>query len=107
MPNDAGRRTPRIVAAARALNREPRLIDVARRTREWALGSEAVGERLSTARARPSDLAVRHVVRAADLGGCHVRFVGDGRQLGDVLRCRVELLLGDVVGVEVFGGGSG
>ena len=53
------------MGAARALNREPRLVDAARRTREWALGSEHVGDRLSTARGRPSDLAVRHVAALA------------------------------------------
>jgi adenylate cyclase len=55
------RQRPRIARAARTLNREPRLVEAARRTREWALGSEQVGDRLSTARERPSDLAVRHV----------------------------------------------
>jgi adenylate cyclase len=65
MSSDAGRPTPRIVAAARALNREPRLVDVARRTREWALGGEVVNDGLSTARGRPSDLAVRHVAALA------------------------------------------
>lgn len=55
----------RVLVAARALNREPRLMAAARRTREWALGSEQVGDRLSTARGRPSDLAVRHVAQLA------------------------------------------
>jgi adenylate cyclase len=55
----------RIAATARALNREPRLVRAARRTREWALGSEAVGDRLSTARGRPSGLALRQVVALA------------------------------------------
>jgi len=65
VPKGDGRRTRRIVAAARALNREPRLVETARRTREWALGGEAVGDRLSTARGRPSDLALRHVAALA------------------------------------------
>jgi adenylate cyclase len=56
---------PRIVQAARALNREPRLVGAARRTREWALGSAGVGDRLSTARGRPSDIAMRHVAALA------------------------------------------
>jgi adenylate cyclase len=55
----------RFVDAARTLNREPRLVQAARRTREWALGSEQVGDRLTTARERPSDLAVRHVAALA------------------------------------------
>jgi adenylate cyclase len=55
----------RLAQAARTLNREPRLVEAARRTREWALGSEQVGDRLSTARERPSDLAVRHVAALA------------------------------------------
>ena len=35
---------------------------------------------------RDRPLTVRRVTRAADLGGCHVLFIGDGRQLGDVLQ---------------------
>jgi adenylate cyclase len=64
----------RIVAAARALNRERRLVETARRAREWALGSEQVGDRLSTARGRPSDLAVRHV---AALAGSEPGVIGE------------------------------
>jgi adenylate cyclase len=62
---DRNERRRRISDAARALNREPRLVHAARRTREWALGSEQVGDRLSTARERPTDLAVRHVAALA------------------------------------------
>lgn len=62
---EGGRSWENTIAAARALNHDPRLVRAARRTREWALGSEAVGDRLSTARGRPSDLAVRHVAALA------------------------------------------
>jgi adenylate cyclase len=98
----------RISDAARALNREPRLVDAARRTREWALGSEAVGDRLSTARERPSDLAVRQV---AALAGSEPGVVGElgltavqmwqrlsesqGRGRGEV---DVAILFTDIVG---------
>jgi adenylate cyclase len=55
----------RIAEAAQALNHEPRFVDAARRAREWALGDEQVGDRLSTARGRPSDLAARQVAALA------------------------------------------
>ena len=48
-----------VARAARRLNRQPALVDVARRTREWALGEERALVTLSTARGRPSDIAVR------------------------------------------------
>jgi adenylate cyclase len=65
MGREDRRTRTRIVTAARAFNHDPRLVDAARRTREWALGSEQVGDRLSTARGRPSDLAVRQVAALA------------------------------------------
>jgi adenylate cyclase len=45
--------------AARRINRDPSLVEAARRTREWALGDEQALVTLSTARGRPTDLAVR------------------------------------------------
>jgi len=63
--SESRRTRERAVAAARGLNHDPRLVQAARRAREWALGSESVGDRLSTARGRPSDLAARRVVALA------------------------------------------
>jgi len=52
----------RLAAAARQLNRSPKLVDLARRMREQALGDDDFIDRLSTARGRPSDLAARQLV---------------------------------------------
>ncbi len=48
-----------IARTARRINRQPALVQAARRTREWAVGDEQALVTLSTARGRPSDLAVR------------------------------------------------
>ena len=52
----------RLAAAARRLNRQPKLLRAARQTRERMLGDEALVDHLSTARGRPSDLAARQLV---------------------------------------------
>jgi adenylate cyclase len=52
----------RFLAAARRLNRQPRLLRAARQTRERMLGDEALVDHLSTARGRPSDLAAQQLV---------------------------------------------
>jgi adenylate cyclase len=52
----------RFLAAARRLNRQPRLLLAARQTRERLLGDEALVDHLSTARGRPADLAAQHLV---------------------------------------------
>ncbi len=52
----------RLLAAARRLNRHPRLVDSARRTRERTMGDDEFVDRLSTARGRPADLAARQLV---------------------------------------------
>lgn len=52
----------RLAAAARRLNLNPRLVEIARRTRERALGDDDLIDHLSTARGRPSDLAARQLV---------------------------------------------
>lgn len=52
----------RFLAAARRLNRQPRLLRAARQTRERLLGDEALVDHLSTARGRPADLAAQHLV---------------------------------------------
>jgi adenylate cyclase len=53
-------RRKRVAKATRQLNRHPQLVGTARRVREWAMGDEEI-DRLSTARGRPSDLAVRQL----------------------------------------------
>jgi adenylate cyclase len=60
----------RFLAAARRLNRHPRLVDSARRTRERTMGDDEFVDRLSTARGRPADLAARQLVafRGKDQG---------------------------------------
>jgi adenylate cyclase len=52
----------RLLAAARRFNRNPRLLERVRRTRERALGDEQMIDHLSTARGRPADLAARQLV---------------------------------------------
>lgn len=54
-------RARRLVGTARHLNRHPRLVVAARRTRHWAFGEEQIDDRLSTARGRPTDLAARQL----------------------------------------------
>jgi adenylate cyclase len=51
-----------LVAAARRLNRHPRLLETARGARERWLGDDQFLDRLSTARGRPADLAARELV---------------------------------------------
>lgn len=64
----------RLFTAAHRFNRNPKLVEVARRTRERALGDEEFVDSLSTARGRPSDLAAKRLVtlRGEDHG-----FVGE------------------------------
>ncbi|HWN73127.1 MAG TPA: adenylate/guanylate cyclase domain-containing protein [Solirubrobacterales bacterium] len=52
----------RFAAAARRLNRQPRLLRTARSTRERLLGGDEFVDRLSTARGRPSDVAAQQLV---------------------------------------------
>ncbi len=52
----------RFSAAARRLNRQPRLLRAARSTRERLLGDDEFVDRLSTARGRPSDVAAQQLV---------------------------------------------
>jgi adenylate cyclase len=60
----------RLAAAARRLNRHPKLVSSARQAREQAMGDDEFVDRLSTARGRPADLAARQLVasRAAEPG---------------------------------------
>lgn len=50
-----------MTTAARRLNQNPKLVQAARRTREWALGEEQIEDRLSRTRGRPTDIAVRQL----------------------------------------------
>ena len=52
----------RFLAATQRLNRTPKLVEIARRARERALGDEEFVDHLSTARGRPSDLAAQQLV---------------------------------------------
>jgi adenylate cyclase len=72
---DAGRadRSKRLAAAARQLNRNPKLVEIAKRMRRGTLGEDQV-DRLSTARGRPADLAVQ---RLAALRGEEHGFFGE------------------------------
>lgn len=60
----------RIAAAARRLNRHPKLVASARQAREQTMGDDEFVDMLSTARGRPADLAARQLVasRAAEPG---------------------------------------
>ncbi|HEX5990117.1 MAG TPA: adenylate/guanylate cyclase domain-containing protein [Solirubrobacterales bacterium] len=71
MSESPGRRW---AAAARRLNRNPKLIGFARRARERSLGDDDHIDHLSTARGRPSDLAARRLV---ELRGHEPGFVGE------------------------------
>jgi hypothetical protein len=51
----------RFTNAARELNRDPRLVAPARRTREWVMGGDQIAERLFTALGRPADLAAHQL----------------------------------------------
>jgi adenylate cyclase len=64
----------RFATAARRLNLDPRLVELARRTRERALGDDDLIDHLSTARGRPSDLAARQLV---SLRGDRPGFAGE------------------------------
>ncbi len=50
-----------MITAARRLNRHPRVVAAAKRTRERLLGDDQFVDRLSTARGRPADLAAREL----------------------------------------------
>lgn len=58
----------------RRFNRNAKLVDFARRTRERTLGDDDHIDHLSTARGRPSDLAARQLV---ELRGDEPGFVGE------------------------------
>jgi len=60
-PKERGKR---LLAAARRLNRHPRLVGATKRTRERAMGDDEFVDLLSTARGRPADLAAQHLVTA-------------------------------------------
>src|SRR5207237_4513968 len=62
LPPMSERPGKRFAAAARRFNRDPRLVELARRARERTLGDDDRIDHLSTARGRPSDLAARQLV---------------------------------------------
>jgi len=64
----------RFGAAVRRFNRDPRLVELIRRSREQALGDDDRIDHLSTARGRPSDLAARQLV---SLRGDRPGFAGE------------------------------
>jgi adenylate cyclase len=73
----ASRHASRLAGAAHRLNRSPKLLDAARRTREWALGEQQIDYGLANARGRPVDIAFRQLAAlraqrpgvAGELGG--------------------------------------
>ena len=64
------RRARRLAETARRLNRSPKLLSAARRTREWALGEQEIDYGLSGVRGRPVDVAFRQLaaLRAVEPG---------------------------------------
>lgn len=68
------RRGKRFAAAARGFNRNPKLVELARKARERTLGDNDRIDHLSTARGRPSDLAARQLV---SLRGAEHGFAGE------------------------------
>jgi adenylate cyclase len=64
------RRARRLAGTARRLNRSPKLLNAARRTREWALGEQQIEHGLSSVRGRPADVAFRQLaaLRAEEPG---------------------------------------
>ncbi len=55
------RSAKRLATTARRLNRNPKLLDAARRTREWALGEQRLEAGLHDVRGRPADVAFRQL----------------------------------------------
>jgi adenylate cyclase len=51
----------RLAGTASRVNRNPRLLDAARRTREWALGDQQLEHGLPSGRGRPADVAFRQL----------------------------------------------
>lgn len=64
----------RLRGGARRVNRHATLVEAARRARQHLPGDDRVGDRLSTARGRPTDLAVRQL---AELGTGSPGLVGE------------------------------
>ena len=64
----------RFAAAVQRFNRNPKLVEFARRTRERTLGDDDLIDHLSTARGRPSDRAARQLI---SLRGPEHGFVGE------------------------------
>lgn len=102
----------RLVERARDINRNPALVDGARRVRERAVGDEQVIDRLATARGRPSDVALRELaairsdapgllgeVGLTALGAWQRLSESQGRGRGEV---DVAVLFTDLVGFSTW-----
>ena len=63
-------RASRLAETAGRLNRSPKLLNAARRTREWALVEQEIDHGLYSVRGRPADVAFRQLaaLRAAEPG---------------------------------------
>lgn len=59
--NESGTSWKRVGDALQRLNRHPKLVEAARQARRRLPGDQRAGDRLSTARGRPTDLAVRQL----------------------------------------------
>ncbi|HEY4427362.1 MAG TPA: adenylate/guanylate cyclase domain-containing protein [Solirubrobacteraceae bacterium] len=111
-PPGAQRRTWRLISATRELNRHPNLVGAAKRARERLLGDDRFADRLSTARGRPADLAVRELaayrsdepglvgeLALTALQGWQKLAEHQGRGRGDV---EVAILFTDLVGFSAW-----
>ncbi|HEX8754270.1 MAG TPA: hypothetical protein VF731_12735, partial [Solirubrobacterales bacterium] len=58
----SGNPAQRLLAGARRVNRDPRLVELLRRARERALGGDGHVDLLASARGRPSDRAARQLL---------------------------------------------
>jgi adenylate cyclase len=106
------RRIERLVQRARSVNRNPALVDGARRVRERTVGGEQAMDRLATARGRPSDVALRELaalrsdapgllgeVGLTALGAWQRLSESQGRGRGEV---DVAVLFTDLVGFSTW-----
>lgn len=104
----ASGRATRLTSAARRLNRSPRFLSAARRTREWALGEQQIDHGLPSVRGRPVDVAFRQLAAlrvdepgvAGELGAAALQSwqrlaEAQGRGRGEV---DVAVLFTDLVG---------
>ncbi|HEY4894533.1 MAG TPA: adenylate/guanylate cyclase domain-containing protein [Solirubrobacteraceae bacterium] len=106
--HSSSRRVTRLTSTVRRVNRSPRLLDAARKTREWALGEQRIDHGLPTVRGRPVDVAFRQLAAlrvdepgvAGELGAAALQSwqrlaEAQGRGRGEV---DVAILFTDLVG---------